>query len=127
MMSPWAGGKMTLVEWIESKNLTHEDFGRMCGCSRAAVTRWLTGSRLPSPKWWKVIERVTKGQVSLDVYDSMSKRAKTRFLIYRKGHSISSAAKRIRINRNTLANYLSGKTLTPDDIVQRIHKFVGLA
>ena len=118
---------MTLVEWIESKNLTHEQFGRMCGCSRAAVTRWVTGSRLPSAKWWKVIERVTKGQVSLDVYDEMPVRTKVRFLIYRKGHSVSSAAKRIRINRNTLANYLNGVTLTPNNIVQRIHKFVGLA
>jgi len=125
-MSPWAGGKMTLIEWMEWKNLTHEQFGRMCGCSRAAVTRWVTGSRLPSAKWWKVIERVTKGQVSLDVYDEMPVRTKVRFLIYRKGHSVSSAAKRIRINRNTLANYLNGVTLTPNNIVQRIHKFVGL-
>ena len=117
---------MTLVDWLELKNLTHEEFGRMCGCSRAAVTRWLTGSRMPSPKWWKVIERVTKGQVTLDVYDSMPARTKVRFLLYRKGYTISSAAQRMRINRNTLANYLIGKTDTPDNIVEKIYKVAGL-
>ena len=116
---------MTLVEWLESKNLTHEEFGRMCGCSRAAVTRWATGSRMPSPKWQTVIERVTKGQVVMNVYDWMSDQDKVYSLLYKKGYTICSAAQRIRINRNTLANYLSGKAKTPQNIVQKIHKLAG--
>lgn len=117
---------MTLEEWMKSKGLTHEKFGRMCGCSREAVTRWITGTRLPSPKWQKVIERVTKGQVALNVYDWMSDRDKTYLLLYRQGFTISSAAKRLKIHRNTLANYLNRRTLTPDHIVRKIHKLAGL-
>jgi len=126
MMSPWAGGKMTLDDWIESKGLTHSEFARMCGCSREAVTRWVTGSRAPSPKWQKVIERVTKGQVAIGIYDWMSDRDKVYLLLYRQGLTISSAAKRLKIHRNTLANYLNSKSLTPWRIVQKIHKLAGL-
>jgi transcriptional regulator with XRE-family HTH domain len=126
MMSLWAGGKMTLEQWIDWQKLTHSEFARMCGCSREAVTRWATGSRSPSPKWQKVIERVTKGQVAIRLYDWMSERDKAYLMLYRQGLTIISAAKKLRIHRNTLANYLSGKSNTPDYIVQKIHKLAGL-
>ena len=118
---------MTLYEWIESKNLTHSQFARMCGCSREAVTRWASGTRSPSPKWWKTIERVTKGQVAIRVDVSLADRDKTYLLLYSKGYTISSAAKKIKIHRNTLSNYLNNKSVTPRHIVQRIHKLAGLA
>lgn len=118
---------MTLYEWIESKNLTHSQFARMCGCSREAVTRWVTRSRTPSPKWQKVIEKVTKGQVAIRLDYFLSDRDKAYFLLYSKGYTISSAAKKIKIHRNTLSNYLNNKSVTPRHIVQRIHKLAGLA
>ena len=117
---------MTLKDWLEINNLTHEEFAVMCGCTRAAVTRWATGSRMPSPKWLKVIERKTRGQVKMlrGVLNSDRERAYIAF--YRQGLTICAAAKRLRVHRNTLSRFFSGKTQTPPEIVSRIYKLAGL-
>jgi transposase len=64
--------------------------------------------------------------VAIGIYDWMSDRDKVYLLLYRQGLTISSAAKRLKIHRNTLANYLNRKSLTPWRIVQKIHKLAGL-
>jgi len=117
---------MTLKDWLELNNLTHEEFADMCGCTRTAVTRWVTGSRMPSPKWLKVIERKTQGQVTLlrGVLNSDRERAYISF--YRQGLTICAAAKRLRVHRNTLSRYFSGQADTPPEIVSRIYKLAGL-
>lgn len=117
---------MSLNEWLERNHLTHEQFAAMCGCTRAAVTRWASGSRMPSPKWLKVIERKTKGQVSLRYELEMTDREKIHLSLYRKGLTISAAAQKLRISRNTLSRFLRKKAETPDDIVDRIYRLAGL-
>jgi len=116
---------MTLQEWLDRNNLTHAKFAAMCGCTRAAVSRWVAGSRAPSPKWLKVIERKTKGQVKASGEVS-SDRDLAFFEIYRNGYTISAAAKKLGIHRNTLSRYFSGQSHTPSDIVSKIYKLAGL-
>lgn len=117
---------LSLAEWLEENNLTHEEFAAMCGCTRTAVTRWASGSRAPSPKWLKIIERKTKGQVKLEV-DSVETERERVFLSLRKhGLTLSAAAKKMRIHRNTLARFVSGQADTPQNIVERIYKIAGL-
>lgn len=124
-MSPSEEVGMSLKEWLKRNNLTHADFAAMCGCTRAAVTRWASGSRAPSPKWLKVIERKTKNQVT--AYGAVSSEREMAFLeIYRKGYTVSAAAKKLRIHRNTLSRYFSGQSYTPSDIVSKIYKLAGL-
>ena len=116
---------MTLSEWLEQNCLTHEEFAAMCGCTRAAVTRWASGSRSPSPKWLKVIHRKTKGQVSVFRH-GQNDRERAFIALYIRGFTVSAAAKRLRIHRNTLSKYFFGKANTPQEIVSRIHKLAGL-
>ena len=118
---------MTLQEWLEQKNLTHEEFAVMCGCTRAAVSRWASGSRVPSPKWLKVIERKTKGQVVFTAlaFNPLDSREVIAQELHRKGYTLAAASKKLRIHRNTLGRYLNRKAFTPGKIVERIHKFVG--
>lgn len=97
----------------------------MCGCTRAAVTRWASGSRLPSPKWLKVIERKTKGQVVLRYNSYMSEGERVRLALRKQGLTLSAAAKKIRIHRNTLTRFIQGQSDTPSNIVERIYKIVG--
>jgi transcriptional regulator with XRE-family HTH domain len=116
---------MSLAEWLEENCLTHEDFAVMCGCTRAAVTRWASGSRLPSPKWLKVIERKTKGQVVLRYNSYMSEGERLRLALRKQGLTLSAAAKKMRIHRNTLTRFIQGQSDTPSNIVERIYKAVG--
>lgn len=116
---------VSLAEWLEENRLTHEDFAAMCGCTRAAVTRWASGSRLPSPKWLKVIERKTKGQVVLRYNSYMSEGERVRLALRKQGLTLSAAAKKIRIHRNTLTRFIQGQSDTPSSIVERIYKIVG--
>ena len=98
----------------------------MCGCTRAAVTRWASGSRAPSPKWLKIIERKTKGQVKLALESHLSEGERVHLSLRKQGLTLSAAAKRIRIHRNTLARFVSGQADTPSNIVERIYKVAGL-
>lgn len=116
---------LSLAQWLEENRLTHEDFAAMCGCTRAAVTRWASGSRLPSPKWLKVIERKTKGQVVLRYNSYMSEGERVRLALRKQGLTLSAAAKKIRIHRNTLTRFIQGQSDTPSNIVERIYKIVG--
>jgi plasmid maintenance system antidote protein VapI len=44
----------------------------------------------------------------------------------KQGLTLSAAAKKIRIHRNTLARFVSGQADTPSNIVERIYKVAGL-
>ena len=116
---------LSLSEWLEENCLTHEEFAVMCGCTRTAVTRWASGSRLPSPRWLKVIERKTKGQVVLRYNSYMSEGERVRLALRKQGLTLSAAAKKMRIHRNTLTRFIQGQSDTPSNIVERIYKAVG--
>lgn len=117
---------MKLSEWLERNNLTHEQFALMCGCDRSSVTKWATGERFPSPKWMKVILRVTKGQVFVTKDEEFSIRSLIHLSLYKQGLTISSAAEKLGIHRNTLSRFLSGRTQTNPDIVQNVRKLSGV-
>lgn len=116
---------MTLKDWLERNSLTHEEFADMCGCTRAAVTRWVSGSRLPHPKWLKVIHRKTKGQVTM-FRQGQNDRERAFINLYLRGFTTTAAAKRLRIHRNTLTKFFYADANTPPDIVSRIYKLAGL-
>lgn len=118
---------MTIAEWLERNRLTHEEFALICGCDRSTVTKWITGERAPSPKWAKILLRKTKGQV--DFGPSVSVRIQNKMVsmsLYRQGLTISAAAEKLRIHRNTLARFLAGKSNPPDQIRNRILSLAGL-
>lgn len=116
---------MTLQDWLDQNRLTHEEFADMCGCTRAAVTRWASGSRVPSPKWLKVIHYKTQGQVNV-FKQGQNDRDRAYISLYMRGFTLSAAAKRLRIHRNTLARFFTGRAETPPEIVSRIYKLAGL-
>jgi DNA-binding transcriptional regulator YdaS (Cro superfamily) len=98
----FSGGAMSLKEYLKKHGLTHGEFAALCGCTRAAVTRWATKSRAPNPKWVRVIEAKTKGEVSAwDLVEGGELLA----AIYRKGLTLQAASRKLRISRNLLALY----------------------
>lgn len=117
---------MTISEWLERKNLTHEQFALMCGCDRSSVTKWVTGERFPSPKWMRVILRVTKGQVFTTKDESFTYRDMIHLSLYKQGFTVSDAAKKLGIHRNTLSRFLHGVSSPPADIMARIRKLSGV-
>ena len=117
---------MTISEWLERKNLTHEQFALMCGCDRSSVTKWVTGERFPSPKWMKIVLRVTKGQVFTTENGELTHKEQIYFSLYKQGFTVSSAAKKLGIHRNTLSRFLHGVSSPPADIVARIRKLSGV-
>ena len=117
---------MTISEWLERSGLTHEEFATMCGCDRSSVTKWATGERFPSPKWMKVILRVTNGQVFKAESGELTTKELIYFSLYKQGFTVSSAAKKLRIHRNTLSRFLHGVSSPPADILARIKKLSGV-
>lgn len=55
---------MKLSAWISKKKLTHAAFGAMIGATQAAVSRYVSGQRVPRPRVMARIVEVTKGQVT---------------------------------------------------------------
>ena len=117
---------MTISEWLDKNNLTHEQFALMCGCDRSSVTKWATGERFPSPRWMKVILRVTKGQVFTTKDQPLTYRDMVYLALYKQGLTISDAANKLGIHRNTLSRFLHGITSPPADIMARIRKLSGV-
>lgn len=118
---------MTISEWLQQNDLTHEEFALICGCDRSTVTKWITGERTPSPKWAKILLRKTKGQV--DFGQAVSKKIQNKVIsmsLYRQGFTVSSAAKKLRIHRNTLGRFLKGQSNPPAQIRSRINALAGL-
>ena len=73
----------------------------------------------------KVIERKTKGQVVLRYNSYMSEGERLRLALRKQGLTLSAAAKKMRIHRNTLTRFIQGQSGTPSNIVERIYKAVG--
>ena len=121
---------MTLNEYVKRKRLTHEQFAELVGCTRAAVTRWLSGSRAPSPAWVAVILRKTKGVVSvqdLRGVASVGPGFKLHDAIVRRGLTIQQAAQRIGMSRNTLAAYIKDACRVSKDHARRIKQEFGVS
>jgi transcriptional regulator with XRE-family HTH domain len=120
---------MTLNEYVKRKRLTHDQFAASVGCTRAAVTRWLSGSRAPSPKWVVVILRKTKGLVKVQDLRSVASVGpgfKLHDALVRRGLTIREAAKLIGISRNTLAAYIKDSLRPTKDHAQKIKRQFGV-
>ena len=57
---------MKLKDWLEEKEMTPGQFGRLVGTSRQAVHHWLNGSWGPNEAFRQKIEQVTLGKVRAD-------------------------------------------------------------
>ena len=114
---------MTLNEYLEKNNLTHEEFADSIGCHRSAVTRWATGSRRPSPTWIRIILRKTKGLVTAQ---ELLGGSELEAVIASKGFTLRAAAQKLKISRNVLARYAKSRiSMTPEHAV-RIQRIFGV-
>jgi transcriptional regulator with XRE-family HTH domain len=60
---------MLLRDYLKSRKITHEDFGKSVGVTRDAVARWLRKNRRPRPDVANRIVAETKNRVTLkDIY-----------------------------------------------------------
>ncbi len=55
---------MKLSDWLAAENLTAAEFGRRIGRTRAAVSNWLAGSRMPRRAELELIRQETAGAVT---------------------------------------------------------------
>lgn len=100
---------MTLEQYLKQRGLTHEEFAELLGCSRAAVTRWAIGSRVPSARWAQLIEVRTEGKVKakeLRAAESEGTGARLYNAIVSRGLTIQQAARHMCMSRNTLSAYV---------------------
>ena len=120
---------MTLNEYIRRKRLTQGQFAALVGCTRTAVTRWLSGSRAPSPQWAAIILRKTKGSVKVQDLRSVAAVGpgfKLRDAIVQRGLTIREAAKLMNMSRNTLSSYIKDSLRPSKDHAQRIKRAFGV-
>lgn len=120
---------MTLDEYLRSKRLTHEQFAALVGCTRAAVTRWLSGSRAPSPRWVAIILKKTRNAVSVQDLRSVASVGpgyKLHDAIVRRGLTIQQAAQLLGMSRNTLASYIKESCKVSQDHALRIKREFGV-
>jgi DNA-binding transcriptional regulator YdaS (Cro superfamily) len=62
---------MKIHEYLEKHSITRAKFAKKVGVIEKAVGHWITGARDPKPDTAVKIERVTKGEVTLqDIYGS---------------------------------------------------------
>jgi transcriptional regulator with XRE-family HTH domain len=115
------------LRYIRDNDLTHQQFADMCGVDRSTVTKWIKGSRSPSPKAVQVISKKTKGEVAsteASATDPYHKRLMLALL--KNGLTIRDGAARLRISRNTLAHYVKGKAEPSVKTRERIYKSLGV-
>lgn len=55
---------MRLGTWLEQRKITHDDFAAIIGTSRAAVSRYVSGERVPAKKVMPHIVQATGGAVT---------------------------------------------------------------
>lgn len=120
---------MTLNQYLAYKGLTHEQFAELLGCTRAAVTRWASGSRSPSPRWVRVIEEKTRRKITAQdlkagSYESPS--YKLYIAIMRKGMTIQQAAGKMGISRNALAAYIKQSVVPHEEHAVKIKRHFGV-
>lgn len=56
---------MKLKTYLSDERMTLEEFGKQMGCTHAAVSRWINGTRKPSINTAMRIEATTGGAVRL--------------------------------------------------------------
>ena len=115
---------MTLNEYLERNNLTHEDFAASIGCHRSAVTRWATGSRRPSPVWLRIIVRKTKGLVTAQ---ELLGGSELEAVIASKGFTLRAAAKKLKISRNMLSLYAKSRIAVSEEHAAKIQRLFGVS
>jgi predicted transcriptional regulator len=57
---------MDLKEYLESRNISQQDFAKMLDISQTAVSNYVIYKRLPSTEIARAIEVATKGKVTVD-------------------------------------------------------------
>lgn len=55
---------MKLVDWRKGRKLTQAEFGKLIGVIGITVSRWERGTRVPEPKFQRLMLGVTDGQVT---------------------------------------------------------------
>ncbi len=55
---------MKLAEWIEAKEISHQEFGDRIGKSQAAISRYASGKRMPDEDTLIKIFKETDGDVT---------------------------------------------------------------
>jgi len=122
---------MTLSEYLRRKDLTHDQFAELLGCTRAAVTRWASGSRTPSPKWIKLIERKTARKVRAEDFKRVGLNITPGYRLFmaitRKGLTIREAATKMKISRNALARYIKLNVQPSSEHTDKIKRRFGVS
>lgn len=59
---------MTLDQFLADEKLSPAEFGRWIGRSRAAMSRYLNGQRVPDKKTMDLIREATGGKVTADSF-----------------------------------------------------------
>ena len=113
------------LRYIRDNDLTHQQFADMCGVDRSTVTKWIKGSRSPSPKAVRIISQKTKGEVaSTEASASDPYHKRLMLALLKNGLTIRDGAKKMRMSRNTLAKYAKGEEVPSARTRERIHKFL---
>lgn len=66
---------MTLNEFIKSREMTQESFGKLVGVPQATINRYVRGERFPSPVMIRKIEAATEGLVAVTDWYAKSEAA----------------------------------------------------
>lgn len=121
---------MTLTEYLEKNNLTHEEFAEFLGCSRASVTRWVDGSRRPSARWARFIEVRTDGKVKAKDLRHLNAKGfgyRVHNALLTRGLTIRDAANHMAMSRNTLAEYIKDGNRPSTLHATRIKRYLGVS
>lgn len=121
---------MTLEQYMKQRGLTHEEFAELLGCSRAAVTRWSVGSRVPSARWAQLIEVRTEGKVKakeLRTIKSDGIGLRLYNAIVSRGLTIQQAARHMCMSRNTLSSYIKDSCKPSRLHATRIKHYFGVS
>jgi predicted transcriptional regulator len=67
---------MKLSDYLAANRITNEGFAKMLGTSQPAVSRYVTGKRVPRPQHIRRISEITGGEVTAN--DFMAPSSSTR-------------------------------------------------
>jgi len=56
---------MNLADWITDNQITITELAHRLGCSRAAVSYWISGKTRPSPNRTRALHKITRGKVTV--------------------------------------------------------------
>ena len=64
---------MKLKDWMEKHNVTNEALGKKVNLHRTTISKFKTGSRIPTILDAAKIEEATKGEVSIESFNPKKK------------------------------------------------------